>query len=976
MTTSDNTDNDSPSNQRGGHSVPKERTDNRFLNKDIVVRIDGIHSPSEERKAELRKEIHSAWRDRNHSAISIHLGEYLKLPGDLTDDLVDIQRRLPALEHINALKTSLLNLTQLLDQRLFAQVISDVDRTEEFDWVYNDEDRQEIDALRRQLMQLREQAEDGWINKIEKHINQLCRGDNPNFNKACQALASIDLVSAPQEKKIEASLRLREVILPALKMAIDSAWKLQECDYAASLLVQHKQITGTLSPELTRIEMRLPAIRFVIAADQFISQINAQIERREFVQAIEDIRSGVPPPVDVQAEDRDEVRVSLGALKKLKLKVAAAWASDLEKQIQESCEGGEKDINQAETLLAGLGQVPLQKNKRRPLYDRLHQQIQSAKLSLFTKLMRAAHGRKDWDEAIRCGSMVLELEPEHRETAQILAQSRREKEIEEKKQEACRYLASGHFTECSVLCDELMKAEADTLKIDSNVFSGTVLELLQLAQAREKEFQACLADLGTEATGRNWSHINELINKALSLKPDNDEVVSIRRQVRIRRAARTARVVLSAVAACLIIAIGLAVTKSILDFRALVFAFDASIEERDYDNAILIARKRKLWLRHAPAEELLDAISAKDACSQAKKRTDDILFSDEQPEWQSAIENARRAAAFFGSNSFHQAGALWSRASAEFEKSAQFARVQISTEHRMPDTLFTIRNLQQTQHRTLKAAEGGYVRARVAPGEYAVSVSASDYSSAPDKLVATSGSYTNMIIALSPLPSRLRIESDTPARVLIDGKDVASTGEWIPNLYPGKRRVDIVAHGFCTYSVILTIVPNRSLTHKATLQKSGDVLATVRVPAKYGKPTSAPQTAQIKIGTNAWKKISLPYNYRGLAPGKHQLYLAVKGYKVSAKKAMIVGMKTTSLEFELTPKPATVTFTSNVSGSVQIFKGDQLLGNIGKPILLMPFLIHSLDFRAKGYRMSKLKVGPLKAGVVYTLPTKVKLTKQ
>jgi hypothetical protein len=237
--------------------------------------------------------------------------------------------------------------------------------------------------------------------------------------------------------------------------------------------------------------------------------------------------------------------------------------------------------------------------------------------------------------------------------------------------------------------------------------------------------------------------------------------------------------------------------------------------------------------------------------------------------------------------------------------------------------------------------------------------------------------HTNVVLNMSPIPSSIYIESGVPATILRDGVVLGKTGTRVFGLTPSTHELHLVADGYRMKKLTFSVTPNRSYRHEVSLNKlQGDIKVSATIPLKYGSPAQPPKQGEIKFASAAWEPITLPSSLDGVAPGNYLLHLKVRGYETSTALVTVRDQATTSAGFELRPKPSKVTFLTNIGKPVDVCKNDQRIGGVGEHLELMPFVKHSLQFKAKGYRVKRIKVGPLKQpGAIYKKPIAITLVK-
>lgn len=121
---------------------------------------------------------------------------------------------------------------------------------------------------------------------------------------------------------------------------------------------------------------------------------------------------------------------------------------------------------------------------------------------------------------------------------------------------------------------------------------------------------------------------------------------------------------------------------------------------------------------------------------------------------------------------------------------------------------------------------------------------------------------------------------------------------------------------------------------------------------------------RIRIFSNDWKTVALPYREGGLPPGPCVVDLAAGPYQpLEAPRAPVTlyaGL-TTAVHFVMSPLPAQMLITCNVSNAV-VWDGAQALARVGERFALPPFRAHQVVLTAEDYSAVTQALAPADPG--------------
>ncbi|MBN1675228.1 MAG: serine/threonine protein kinase [Kiritimatiellae bacterium] len=238
-------------------------------------------------------------------------------------------------------------------------------------------------------------------------------------------------------------------------------------------------------------------------------------------------------------------------------------------------------------------------------------------------------------------------------------------------------------------------------------------------------------------------------------------------------------------------------------------------------------------------------------------------------------------------------------------------------------------------------------------GEYRLVTRLEHYTTVTDSVTVAETKPAVVQPALEPLPGKVRILTPQPAEIWEGDTRLGGSGEIIGGLAVGQHTLELRSKGFKTRTVSVLLKPNgyAELEQRAFEPTSGRVRVDAASTLGAVQPKDLwPREAELRVGTNGWKTVTLPHTEEVRADLETELALRVNGYGEVQPQTVVVGEDgTEALLFKLTPEPGTVRILCEAPGAA-IYREGTRLGKAGDELALMPFATHDLVMRAPGYR--------------------------
>jgi len=128
----------------------------------------------------------------------------------------------------------------------------------------------------------------------------------------------------------------------------------------------------------------------------------------------------------------------------------------------------------------------------------------------------------------------------------------------------------------------------------------------------------------------------------------------------------------------------------------------------------------------------------------------------------------------------------------------------------------------------------------------------------------------------------------------------------------------------------------------------------VAISDGHGKPYALPSEGELRVGTNEWKTVALPYieTVHDLTPG--EVELRINGYDAAPPKYFVPSAGgEAEFVFELVPHNAEIAIECDTPGA-RIYLKEEEIGTPGTPLIVAPFQTYSLTIRAPGHRDAQI----------------------
>ena len=260
---------------------------------------------------------------------------------------------------------------------------------------------------------------------------------------------------------------------------------------------------------------------------------------------------------------------------------------------------------------------------------------------------------------------------------------------------------------------------------------------------------------------------------------------------------------------------------------------------------------------------------------------------------------------------------------------------------------------------------------RLVEGKYALKIEHPDYFEGAASVEIRKDRPAQVRQMLRGKPGGAYISASPQAEVWVDGVRKGRTGERIGGLEPGARAFEVKRAGYRTERFSLEIPPNRDAPRKVLgelVRESGALRIEAEVP-DYARAHFQGLEKRVRIGSDAWKTVTLPYEEDGLACEPITVELQVPGYRVGRAvpgEPRIEDGKTATVRFTLMPEDARLTVTANAPYAEVYDESGRRLGGAGTALAVPSLQALSLTIRAAGYEDKVERLAPMEPGKAYT----------
>lgn len=231
-------------------------------------------------------------------------------------------------------------------------------------------------------------------------------------------------------------------------------------------------------------------------------------------------------------------------------------------------------------------------------------------------------------------------------------------------------------------------------------------------------------------------------------------------------------------------------------------------------------------------------------------------------------------------------------------------------------------------------------------GEYTLEAKLPGYH--PIKQTITVDERQNQLVevAFEKLPGTLTVDvgSDISADIFIDDKKVGKSGQILPNIQAGSRELKVISQRYFPYSSTIDI---------EGMEKHQDIEVTLKPAWANIIIETEPAGASLSSGDVIFG--TTPYN-GPLLQGKHQLNIALAGYKTVEHPIEITAGKDVTLErFYLEKADGMLQLTSQPS-AVSVTLNGKYQGLTPITLAVAPNQSHRLSFFKDGYRQNQQNI--------------------
>lgn len=263
----------------------------------------------------------------------------------------------------------------------------------------------------------------------------------------------------------------------------------------------------------------------------------------------------------------------------------------------------------------------------------------------------------------------------------------------------------------------------------------------------------------------------------------------------------------------------------------------------------------------------------------------------------------------------------------------------------------TIASLSPGQHRLRLEVEGFACATLLGTNEATVLVD--------------SGATNAVEFALSPLPAVLELSCNaTQALVRVSSVEFSVSR---PLLLPSLQPLDLAvsAPGYRTQLVRLgPLPPGVPGRREITLDPETGTLRIAATVPEHARDYLAKTTKRMRLGAGDWQEVdSLPHVLTNLFCGPAGVALEADGFELATQRVTVAEGQTAEAVFALTPKPAILTVSCNVTGALARVSGYEFAAF--RPFSLDSLHPIELTVSATGYVARTLKLPGMEPGKAY-----------
>ena len=190
---------------------------------------------------------------------------------------------------------------------------------------------------------------------------------------------------------------------------------------------------------------------------------------------------------------------------------------------------------------------------------------------------------------------------------------------------------------------------------------------------------------------------------------------------------------------------------------------------------------------------------------------------------------------------------------------------------------------------------------------------------------------------LQQKPGSISIKSEpTNATIYLDGDEIGITPQNITDLKPGKYTVEVGMDRYEVWSECVDVVPNKTITLKATLQLRTGSIMIESVPTKA------------RIYLDGKEAGVTPETLRSIVPGTHKVEIKMDGLEIWREIVEIEADKESTLKAVLQLKPGSINIKSEPTNATMYLDGKEIGTTPATITDLMPGE-YKLELKMDGY---------------------------
>ena len=242
------------------------------------------------------------------------------------------------------------------------------------------------------------------------------------------------------------------------------------------------------------------------------------------------------------------------------------------------------------------------------------------------------------------------------------------------------------------------------------------------------------------------------------------------------------------------------------------------------------------------------------------------------------------------------------------------------------------------------------------------------------RVLVQEGRTNDANFALMPLPATLTVTCNATGAVIQINEQPSTISNSIPVPSLQSLAVTVSAPGYRVQTLKLgPFDPLTTNQHPVTLEREAGALQIEATVPTNAQAYFQGQEKRIRLGTNDWKTVkTLPVLEENLACEALSVELVVAGFEVGKgvpTEPQVRDGQTTTVSFAISPLPATLKVTCNVTGAViQINDQPSTVSNSLPVPSLQPL---SVTVSATGYVAQVVKLGPMEPGKAYRQEVKL-----